>query len=126
MKKSSLKIWSARVAAATVVTATATLVPATSASAATPRLFSICNNGTDFTVQAEFPAAPGDYGWKSAWLKKGYCSLVHVENDDQRVVIRAKNASGQTYQVAKFTFPAERGVDVKVRGSYGSVITARS
>ncbi|GAA0299705.1 hypothetical protein GCM10010302_42840 [Streptomyces polychromogenes] len=124
--KNRFKMWSARLAAATVVVAGATLVPATSASAATPRYFTICNNGSDFTVQAEFPPAPGDFGWKSSWLNKGYCSLIDVQNKDQRVVIRARNASGQTYQVAKFTFPAERGVDVKVRGSYGSVITARS
>ncbi|MGW2701635.1 hypothetical protein [Streptomyces sp. NPDC001340] len=127
MKKSTLKKWSARVAATTMVAVGAALMPAAGAQAATPGLFSVCNNGSNFQVQAEFPPAPGDDGGKTAWLTRGNCSIMAPWAwGNQKVVIRARNASGQTYDFAKFSFPSKAGVNVKVRGSYGSIIWARS
>ncbi|KPI31828.1 hypothetical protein OV450_7060 [Actinobacteria bacterium OV450] len=72
-------------------------------------------------VQGRLPCR----GWRR--VTRGHCSIMAPWAwGNQKVVIRARTASGQTYDFAKFFFPPKAGVNVNVRGSYGSIIWARS
>ncbi|MFI1397951.1 hypothetical protein [Streptomyces sp. NPDC020681] len=127
MQKSTLKKWSARIAACTVVVASAVLVPVATAQAAIPGVFSVCNNGTNFTLQADLPPTGFRQGWSSHILNRGQCAMVILGTGyNQSVRLEIENSGGRFKNFGGFTFPTAKGVHVNVRGSFESPIRARS
>ncbi|MFE7777969.1 hypothetical protein ACFU5O_29525 [Streptomyces sp. NPDC057445] len=123
MQKNTLKKWSARIAASTVIAATAALVPAASAQAGTPGLFRLCNYGSNYDTVVELPTQ-GGYAFR---VLKGKCQDVRLLGATTEVVkLYAVQGNqwpgGRSYVFAGFSYDHKnRGIDITTRGSYGAV-----
>lgn len=124
MQKSTFKKWSARIAASTVIAATAALVPATSAQASTPGLFRLCNYGSNYDTVVQFPNA-GGYAFR---VLRGKCQDITFLrlSSNEPVNLYAVQGNqwpgGRTKHFAGFSYNhQQRGIDITTRGSYEAV-----
>ncbi|MFI9610548.1 hypothetical protein ACIHCM_02365 [Streptomyces sp. NPDC052023] len=123
MQNSALrKKWSARIAAATVIAATAALVPAAGAQAGTPHQFRLCNNGRGYDTVVEFPSH-GGYAFR---VLAGKCQTVGapVPSSNQAVTLHAVQGAwkgSRSYVFAGFSYDDRRGIDITTSGTYGAV-----
>ncbi|MEU5662984.1 hypothetical protein [Streptomyces longwoodensis] len=95
------------------------------AQAATPGYYTICNNTTNFSVQSEFVAYPGEGAICTSWLAPGLCSIWGT-GDDRVMRIWVKSGSGKPVLARQFEYKNAVGVDVNVRNSGAFVVVARS
>lgn len=118
MQKSALKTWSARVVAPVVIALTAALAPAATAQAATPNMFTLCNNGSGYDAQASFPARGG---FSTYIVPPGKCTSVNLTgNSNEAVELKAHSSSG-SYVFGGFSYSDASGVSVFTSGTYGAV-----
>ncbi|MCX4824600.1 hypothetical protein OG883_33035 [Streptomyces sp. NBC_01142] len=122
MQKSTLKKWSARIAASTVIAATAALVPAATAQAGTPQQFRLCNYGRGYDTIVEFPNR-GGYAFR---VLAGKCTTTHVAtSSNEPVKLYAVQGlqwpSSRSHLFAGFSYDDKRGIDITTRGTYGAV-----
>ncbi|MEH0576525.1 MULTISPECIES: hypothetical protein [Streptomyces] len=95
------------------------------AQAATPHYYTMCNNTTNFSVQTEFVAYPGEGAIFTAWLNPGQCSI-WLPAEDRVVRIWVKSGSAKPALARQFEYKYATGVDVNVRNSNDFVVVARS
>ncbi|MFI1398128.1 hypothetical protein [Streptomyces sp. NPDC020681] len=120
------KKWPARILASAMVVGAAAILPTASAQAGTPGAFTMCNNGTDFTVHALLPPTGNRQGWGSRNLTRGECvGVALLKGYNQRAIITIRSGTNRK-EVRNFTFPTSSGVHVNVRGTYVYPIVARS
>ncbi|MEV0227670.1 hypothetical protein [Streptomyces sp. NPDC050704] len=122
MQKGALKKWSARIAASTVIAATAALVPAVGAQAGTPHQFRLCNNGRGYDTVVEFPNQ-GAYAFR---VPAGKCRTVSplVGTSNEAVTLYAVQRSWKgprSHVFAGFSYDDRRGIDSTTTGTYGAV-----
>ncbi|MEV6594701.1 hypothetical protein [Streptomyces acidicola] len=118
MPKSTLKTWSARIAAPTMIALAAALAPAATAQAATPNTFTLCNYGSGYDAQASFPARGG---FSTYVVPPGSCTSVTLSgNVNEAVNLKALN-SGGSYTFGGFSYNDASGATVHTSGSYGAV-----
>ncbi|MEJ8670940.1 hypothetical protein [Streptomyces sp. NBC_01614] len=122
MQKSTLTKWSARIAAATVIAATAALVPAATAQAGTPHKFRLCNYGSGYDTVVEFP----NHGGYAFRVLAGKCQTISPVLKDPNQAVSLYAVQGQwkgsrSYVFAGFSYADSRGIDITTRGTYGAV-----
>ncbi|WP_326592802.1 hypothetical protein [Streptomyces sp. NBC_01294] len=122
MQKGTLKRWSARVAAATAIAATAALIPAASAHAVTPNTFRLCNYGSGYDTVVEFPNQ-GGYAFR---VLAGKCQTVRIGRGTSNEPLKLHAVQGiwkgpRSYVFAGFGYDDKRGIDITTRGTYGAV-----
>ncbi|WP_374777460.1 hypothetical protein OG756_36475 [Streptomyces sp. NBC_01310] len=122
MQRSTLKRWSARVAAATAIAATAALVPAASAHAVAPNTFRLGNYGSGYDTVVQF-ANQGDYAFR---VLAGTCQTVRLGRGTSNEPLKLHAGHGiwkgpRSYVLAWFSYDHKRGIDITTRGTYGAV-----
>ncbi|WP_167310045.1 hypothetical protein [Streptomyces griseoflavus] len=119
------KLKTARAAFVAVAVAAAVGGAVPTAQAATPGYYTICNNTTNFSVQTEFVAYPGEGAIFTSWLAPGLCS-VWSSGEDRAIRIWVKSGSVSPTLARQFDYKKATGVDVNVRNSGDFVVVARS
>ncbi|MBL1094726.1 hypothetical protein ACWCXK_38610 [Streptomyces sp. NPDC001739] len=126
MQKSAIKKWSARIAASTVIAATAALVPAAGTQAGTPHRCRLCNHGRGYDTVVESRTQGGH----SLRVLAGRPQSVSAsaERSNQAVTLYAVQGSGKglcSYVFAGFSYDFRRGIDITTTGTYGAVSWSR-
>ncbi|MFI1398228.1 hypothetical protein [Streptomyces sp. NPDC020681] len=119
MQKTALKTWSARLAATTVIAATAALIPAGSAQAGTPHIFALCNTGRNYDVRVDIRSSnPRVQSVTQTGIKPGKCWSAHRPlGTSDHVVLTSSNGFGQRHVFGWFDYDPRQGVSVHTRNS---------